>query len=196
MSLAFRGIIAYHSQIDTWQRYFGYNDLYDAVFRIGSFMNYDSFEFSTEQEKYSLWMWKGDYWNLHSGAEIGLYQYSDTYSGTEHYNVVDFEVPMTLSLYNYYSDSHIDNIFSWDPEQKQWWITGFSGRNPKYMNQNPNVMVVVGSVDLSGEHEDMFYALRDAEYDDIDMNTKHEKYLIFDESYHKVWVIWYEGVKG
>lgn len=43
--------IAYHSQIDTWQRYFGYNDLYDDGFRIGSYMNHETFEFTTEEEK-------------------------------------------------------------------------------------------------------------------------------------------------
>lgn len=124
--------IAYHSVPDTWQRYFGYNKVYDEVFDIGSYMKYLFINFSTDSKRYMLWMWKGDYWNMHSGAEIGLYTYSDDYSGISQYDAIDFKVPMTLSLYNYYKKDDIDNIFSWSPRKEQWWITGFSGQNENF----------------------------------------------------------------
>ena len=72
-----------------------------------------------------LWGWKGDYWNLGAGSEVGLYYYDDkNYSGTDHYYVVNEgdEVPMTLYLYDIHnlnthlsSQRHITNIFSWEP---------------------------------------------------------------------------------
>jgi len=62
----------------------------------------DKFYFTGDQKSYVLWVWKGDYWNLQSGAEMGLYVYDKTIANTPHYNSVDFELPMTLSLYNYY----------------------------------------------------------------------------------------------
>ena len=121
--------IAYHSSVDNWQRIFGYNDMYDDVFTIGSNMLKEKFEFSYNETDYILWAWKGDYWNLGSGTEIGLYDYNRTFDGTPHYDVVDFELPMTLNLYNYHSKDSIENIFCWAPDEqdeKQWWITGFN----------------------------------------------------------------------
>jgi hypothetical protein len=86
--------IAYHSSIGNWQRTFGYNDMYDEIFSIGSEMIRIKFDFTYDRE-YVLWGWKGDYWNLQSGAELGLYVYDTEYSGTAHYDAVDFELPMS-----------------------------------------------------------------------------------------------------
>ena len=36
-------------------------------------------------------------------------------AGTKHYDVVDFEVPMTLSLYNYQNNGTYENAFNWVP---------------------------------------------------------------------------------
>lgn len=187
---------AYHSRPDTWQRYFGYNQFYDEVFEMGSRMHKLPIQFSTGSEDYMLWMWKGDYWNLHSGAEMGLYVYSGQYSGVEHYNAVDFEVPMTLSLYNYYGREDIDNIFSWSPVEKQWWITGFSGQKEKFLKPDRDVMISVGSVDLS-EHEDMYTALKKAQtkHENLEATEGFQKYLLFDDEHKTVWVMWYEGVQ-
>ena len=68
---------------------------------MGTKMNEKDFPFKVGNEEYALWMWKGNYWNLHSGAEIGLYKYDRTHAGTKHYDAIDFEVPMRLSLYRY-----------------------------------------------------------------------------------------------
>lgn len=146
--------IAYHSQVDTWQREFGYNDLYDDFFRIGSKIAKDKFYFTDDGKSYVLWVWKGDYWNLQSGAEMGLYVYGGTTANTPYYNSIGFELPMTLSLYNYYSKDSIYNVFSWAPDDNQWWITGF---NPSFPDPNPNDMVIVGTIDFSGRKICMIY---------------------------------------
>lgn len=180
---------AYHSQPNTWQRYFGYNDLYDDVFRIGSYMHYLPIDFSTPDEKYRLWMWKGDYWNLHSGAEIGLYCSPESYSGNDHYDVIDFEVPMTLSLYSYNSNTDIDTIFAWAPDEPQWWVTGFSGQNPEFLYPDENKMVAVGSIDLSG-YTDIYEGLKKEKYDENGSEKKRliNRYLVFDDTSSTVWV--------
>lgn len=186
--------VAYHSQPETWQRYFGFNDFYDDVFRIATNMNNLRFDFSDGKEDYALWMWKGDYWNLHSGAEVGLYVSPTEYSGTDHYDVIDFELPMKLSLYNYDSNDadKTDCLFRWAPEIKQWWVTGF---NPKYKDPNPNVMVAVGSIDFTG-YEDIYNGLKNAKNDyDVDSKKSYEDYLIFDDYNYTVWINWYKGVK-
>lgn len=189
---------AYHSQPDTWQRYFGYNEFYDDVFRIGSYMHYKPINFKTTNTEYRLWMWKGDYWNLHSGAEIGLYYLSQPEQGSDtlHYDVVDFEVPMTLSLYSYNSSTDIDTIFAWAPDEPQWWVTGFSGQNPEFLYPDENKMVAVGSIDLSG-HKDIYEGLKNEGENGEDLENKAiiNRYLLFDDTSSTVWVCWYEGVK-
>ena len=70
--------VALHSQPETWQRAFGYNELYDLVFEVGSDMKRKYFE--TKNTQYRLWLWKEDYWNLRSGAEIGIYVKDNTSS--------------------------------------------------------------------------------------------------------------------
>ena len=183
--------IAYHSQPDTWQRSFGYNELYDDVFRIGSYMNYGRVDFNVSGDIYSLWTWKGDYWAFQSGAEVGLYIYNDTYYGTDQYDVVDFEVPMTLSLYNYLGSGEYENLYNWVPIIDQWWVTGF---DPEYTNPDPNKMVSVASVDLSS-HQDLYKAIiniHNTEYfDDL-----HKEHIIFDNVTKTIWLQWYnKGVE-
>ncbi len=190
--------IAYHSQPETWQRYFGYNNFYDQVFDIGSNMHYLPIQFRTGDNQYALWMWKGDYWNLNYGAEVGLYQYDRTVAGSKQYNAIDYEVPMTLSLYYYQNQEEFENIFSWNPSTPQWWITGFSGHQfgKDYVTSpNPDKMAVVASVDLSGTGLfDGIYSARESQ-----KNSRYkdafDRYLIFDSVKQKVWILWYEGME-
>ncbi len=68
--------IALHAQFNTWQEYMGYNKLYDKCFRFGTNDNIGIFkqDFSIGDSEYRIWAWKGDYLNLGSGAEIGIYK--------------------------------------------------------------------------------------------------------------------------
>ena len=178
--------IGYHSQPETWQRKFGYNEFYDEVFKIGSFMNDGQLFTNCNGKQYALWMWKGDYWNLQSGSEIGLYEYKGKYSGTDQYDAVDFEVPMKMYLYNYYEENNIENVLNWEPKDKQWWITGF---NIRYKEPNPKTMVMIGKIDLSDNKYDDLYKsfanINETIYYDININN-----IIFDDN-KCIWIIWY-----
>lgn len=178
--------IVYHSQPETWQREFGYTEFYDDVFRIGSYMNYGRVEFETERKTYALWTWKGDYWNLQSGAEVGLYVYDKKLNDNRYYDAVDFEIPMTLSLYNYNNKNNIETIFNWAPEKEQWWITGF---NPELTEPNPEKMISVASIDLS-TNKDLYYALKGTDNSKFH-NDLQSKHLIFDDKSCIVWIQWY-----
>jgi len=180
---------AYHSRPETWQKSFGYNIFYDEVFALGSKMNADYIPFSTDDEDYVLWLWKGDYWNLASGAEIGLYYDPEKMRSIEHCNVIDFELPMTLGLYNYYGENDIDCLFNWAPTVKQWWITGF---NPEYDEPKCNNMVVIGSIDFGGK-EEMYEGVR------IGVKNNRKDLIgkfVFDEDQHTVWIIWDKKEEG
>jgi len=169
--------MAYHSQVETWQKAFGYNEIYDRVFEYGSEMHMDKISFIYDGEVYMIWMWKGDYWNLQGGAETGLYVYDRTVNGIDHYNVVDFNLPMTLSLYKR-DGNKIENVFCWAPEEDQWWITGF---NPDYTEPNPEDMITICSIDFTEKSE-----MWDSIVNDLSIYDN----IMFDKKYHTVWIVW------
>ena len=180
--------VAYHSQPDTWQRAFGYNDLYDLVFEKGSFMHKAKYDFMSGDTKYALWMWKGDYWNLQSGAEIGLYYIDnnrDQLSEAAHYYCMENTMPMSLSLYNR-DDNRYTNVFCWYPDDAQWWVTGFNAHS-EFTNPEPDKMVAIGSIDFSSEV---------CLYDDFKSTEMDEKlislnnYFYFDDENHILWILW------
>lgn len=167
---------AYHSVPTTWQKKYGYNKLYDDVFRVTSNMNKSMNTFTYNGKNYALWLWKGDYWNLGTGAEIGLYMQSK--ESASHYDGVDFVLPMELSLYQYKKGIRLDNHYNWRPNANQWWITGFDWRESK---PNPNRLVSVGKIDFATK-KNMGKAL----YDKIKINFTD---AIFDKD-GTLWIIW------
>ena len=171
--------------IDMWQKQFGYNDLYDDAFRAGTNGNMREAQLyfkDKNAKEYVLWLWRGDYLSLGSGAEMGIYTMSDVNSN--HWDAVDFSLPMTLSLYNYYSSSNVEHIFSWRPVNKQWWITGF---NPKLPDPNVKKEVLIGTIDFSS-YKDMYSSLKTTTLSDRDM----KKFVMFDDDRFLVWICWYE----
>ncbi len=110
----------YHANFDCWQQYFGYNNLYDFIFDIGTSMKSAKFPFSCEGKSYILWAWKGNYINLGAGAELGIY-----YGGEPHW-LVDKNLAQNMSMVLKYRGKKIISYC-----KKTWWITGF---NPKYLD--------------------------------------------------------------
>ena len=180
--------IAYHSQPDTWQMKAGYNRSYDDWFGVGTDMvTSEAIEFNADDKTYALWMWKGDYYNLHSGAEIGLYQYTgdDEKTGIRLYDAIDFRLPMSLNLY--YTNS-LAHLFGWAPTVKQWWITGFN-TDKEYEEPKRTPMTSVGTINF-GEHPDMYNSLKWTLSDENSQYKDFEKYFIFDEDGRTVWIMW------
>lgn len=167
------------SSLETWQKQFGYNRLYDEVFRkvTNNNMNSNQLYFTDNNgQQYVIWMWKGYYLALGGGAEIGIYKKSTTVNN--HWDAVDFEVPMTLNLYNYYSENNIEHIFSWAPTNKQWWITGF---NTNHKNVDVTKQVLLGTINLS-QHQDMYKSLK--------LFNATNASLIFDDKNYTIWINW------
>lgn len=106
-------------------------------------------------------------------------------------HAVDFEVPMTLSSYNYYSKDNIEHVFSWLPKEKQWWITGF---NANLKNPNPNIMVSIGSVDLSSKTS-IYEGIKDTKQGILNKPTDSnyrlfKNNILLDDNTKTVWLIW------
>ena len=130
----------YYTTTNCWQRAFGYNDFYDAVFNGFTSMDVNKFTFTSGNEDYALWLWKGDYYNLGAGAETGIY----VGDGSHMECATDTSLQMTLSVY----DVNGELILNYTPEEYQWWITGF---NPDHPDMNANDLLVVTTIDFSEE---------------------------------------------
>ncbi len=119
----------YHSLPETWQKNYGYTKLYDDVFGVGSNMDDMQSDVSVDGKTYVLWLWKGDYWNLGTGAEIGLYTTakestsSNPADANAHFDAVDFNLPMQLSLFQYPGTQNRRTYFNWKPSAPQWWVS-------------------------------------------------------------------------
>ncbi len=136
----------YHIDQSYWQsfHFIGYNDLYDKVFDFGVGMtghtvSNNKFEFTTKDgTDYVIWMWKGDYINLGSGAEVGIYKESviPGHWLTSNENAM----PMSLKL------QEIDSgkvLFDYHPSEDQWWINGFDPSNQNAYAKNLQLTVTI-----------------------------------------------------
>lgn len=184
---------AIHSQVETWQKFWGYNDLYDVVFHVGTQgrMSKKKFPFPMGEEEYIVWAWQGYYINLGSGSEIGMYRrvvstpediFGWKATSLEHWAAIDFELPMTLGLYNHRAAGDIDTVFCWAPSAWQWWITGF---NPDFSEVVVTDMVSVGSMDLSGRIG-MYEALKGK----VQGEPSLRDLMVFDDKSRKAWLVW------
>ncbi|MCR5416643.1 MAG: DUF4474 domain-containing protein, partial [Pseudobutyrivibrio sp.] len=177
-----QGTGIYHAKFDCWQQYFGYNDLYDFAFDLGTSMNRAKFEFSATDEdgnvkNYILWGWKGDYLNLGAGGEFGIYEEVIDIDGNKHYKVnKDIALPMTLQIV----DSSGNVIIDYNPNSPQWWITGF---NSNYQNMKAGNLNMVFTIDFSSNLELYEAFINSASYlDNIDkwrIDSKNQYILTF-----------------
>ena len=122
----------YHAGFDCWQQYFGYNDMYDFFFDLGTSCKSAKFPFTYNGQGYILWAWKGDYINLGAGAELGIY------SGSEPHWQVDKNLAMSMYLNLKYNGSTIISHSDYT-----WWITGF---NPNYLNKSASSLTATFSI--------------------------------------------------
>ena len=155
----------YHVRQTAWQKYFGYNDLYDWFFDAATDMKRKKFPFTTESgEKYIIWMWKGDYINLGVGAETGIY-----YGGEPHWKTgVEKALPMKLNV-SYKGEE----IINYKPTQEQWWITGFY---PPIQSADADDIKVEGEIDFKNAPEEVWQAF----YNKYGKSKKYEKMFEFD----------------
>lgn len=127
----------YHAKVDCWQAYVGYCYTYDFVFDKATDMLAEQFEFKYGGQNHIIWTWKGDYLNLGAGGEVGIYK--SLFKNGRHLYYVDKSLAMTMALIviNKKNVRSLDDltdddiVFTYAPDEKQWWITGF---NPKFQN--------------------------------------------------------------
>ncbi|GKX28274.1 hypothetical protein SH1V18_07540 [Vallitalea longa] len=175
----------YHARQDALQQIGGYNDFYDIVFDYATSMKKERFEFSSGKRDYVIWTWKGDYLNLGSGAELGIYSHDsgiasivDVTSPIDDHWLVDtsLAMPMTLTL----KDKNDNIIADYNPgkDNPQWWITAF---NPYEQNVNASNLTVTYTIDFTGNKTmfDDFITSDDyLQHSDSWSSAENNKYLM------------------
>lgn len=161
----------YHADQNCWQKPFGYNDFYDYMFDGFTSMDKRKYTFTSDGTSYTIWMWKGDYLNLGAGCETGIYEGDDYHVNS----APDTNIHMSLALYDKNTGKQ---IFTYNPTDSQWWITGF---NPRYQDYNQRDLEVHGSIDFSN-NEKLWNDFLD-EYGD-------EKGWCFDEENKVAYYVW------
>ena len=175
----------YHARQDCLQSHFGYNDFYDTVFRYATSMLSAQFEFSSGNQEYIFWVWKGDYLNLGAGAEFGIYtRGKDIYTfitsiigyrpDDDHW-VVDPNLAMHMTLKLLLNG---ETIIDWDPAKDKyfpsnivWWLTSF---NPYYQRVKANELTAIFTLDFHNKilFDDFFKTWKD----DKRWSFNHETY--------------------
>jgi hypothetical protein len=122
----------FYSPVNCWQRYTGYNDLYDKVFDLGDWITSKvSNKFNVTNKKFITtfkssgkeWRiegWKGNYMNMGVGGEVGEY-YRNKNSIIKHYKAISNN-DMSYMQFSLYNQNQL--LFTRGP-QVHWWINGF-----------------------------------------------------------------------
>jgi hypothetical protein len=110
----------YFTQLDSWQRNFGFNSVYDtAAPMVGMVYSTSKIYFNYDNKDWMMEIWKGQY-GITAGAEIGFYN-KPADRVMEHYDCVTDEEMLTMAFDFYNMD---ELVFTRGPE-KHWWLTGF-----------------------------------------------------------------------
>ena len=178
----------YHIKQECKQLPFGYNDFYDFVFE--GFVGYTGnaskdykFTFNYDNNEVILWGWKGDYVNLGTGAELGIYTKTEYNIGNryQYMSAPQYSVPMTITISDHTTG---DCLAHWDPsmsnqasEKYLWWVTAF---NPQHQNVKYNDLDVQITMDCSNNIK-MFNAIKNT-YDYNKNNGIKNQYNLYFEN--------------
>ena len=120
-------------------------------------------------------------------VEMGIYYRPAGSSSNKkldaYYADTSFTMPMDLYLYNYYGENS-EQIFGWNPNEEQWWITCFDPEHAGTVDVHKQV--IVGSVTFNTKTMYDHFVESNAE------RTTVKNYIICDENNMTVWIMWYD----
>ena len=133
----------YYTDVEAWQRNFGFTDIYDNAAAYTS-MWYKTLKIDFEYDGllWRLQWWKGQYGVL-EGAELGVYTKKPENKDFAFYKCADDEnlLEMHFDYYHNVNDYNDGNPLFTRYEQQHWWITGF-----KFGVCNPTKNVVKATI--------------------------------------------------
>jgi hypothetical protein len=129
-----------------WQKGVGYNWWYDWFFNLGGSVDKKTFSFVKNGTHYVVWCWKGEYWNLGAGAEIGIYYNNNAAQANAGYYLIDPEFLLIRVLMNVVYDGE---LITTNFAQTNWWVTSFTPRKQK---PELNKLSVALKVEFAGQN--------------------------------------------
>ena len=176
-----KGLI--HTISNCWQRLWGYNDLYDFAFDSFTSMNRGKFKFGSGDDTFTLWMWKGDYFNFGAGSEIGIYKGNNWH--------VNCYTKSHLKMYMNLTQKDGTLVSDWDAyDQYQWWITSFNPAK-EFQDITAEDLIMVGMVDFDEERIMWKQFVHTAEFDDPNVDKINDNWCL--DFVHRNAVIKWEG---
>ena len=149
--------------------------MYDFFFDLGTEMRTEQYYFDYKGKKYVLWVWHGDYLNLGTGSELGLYE---QYGNSDHYVKTGYlPIEQTLTYKG-------KEVFHYAPEEEQWWIPTFDSSR---MDPDVSQLTSTYVIDLS-ERVDMYEEMKkqfeekkkdEPQYEDWTFNDDYIITLVF-----------------
>lgn len=119
----------FYTAEDSWQRNFGFAEVYDKAAAIG-FMTYNTFRvyYTYDNIDWMIQFWKGQYGYAFIGSEIGVYTRPAGSDNGTFYDCADdaHKFYMTMDVYraNPQNNNKYDHLFT-RSRSKTWWCTGF-----------------------------------------------------------------------
>lgn len=177
-----KGLI--HTISNCWQRLWGYDKLCDFFFDSFTSMNRARFQFESEKSIFTLWMWKGDYFNFGAGSEIGIYKGNNFH--VDCYTQSHLKMYMNLTL----KDGTV--VSDWDAyDQWMWWINSFNS-SKEFQDIKAEDLVMVGMVDFGDEREMWKGFVKTAEFYDFNKDKINDNWCL-DFVHHNAVMKWTRG---
>ena len=180
----------YHANFNCWQQNVGYDDLYDEVFDNGTQicgrkrMERHKYEIDVDPSAnngadYIFWAWKGDYYNLGAGCELGIYKKIHTSNFGLRW-AIDTSKAFSCNLNLKYNGKEIIN---WNNDgNKHWWFTGF--------NSNYQFPVLWDIDDLKATFTVTFNSFSTQSENDAMFNNFYNQYDKFKYEIDEDWKYW------
>lgn len=178
----------FHASLTCWQGEVGYGDFYDWVFKMATVAEAHKAAVTVGDESYCLWTWKGDYLNMGTGMEAGLYRASNPGGKTKVENISFWDTmrdqPTTMEMVMMDKNGR---VLAYAPEKAHWWATAF---NPDEYNFDEEALgsntTVYAKLDLDGfdpgKRKAIFDAFKDASHMDASRHGRiHGMTLCFEE---------------
>ncbi len=118
----FKDMVIY-TVVDAWTRNFGFAVTYDVLANAIGIYDYETrrYKFDYDGLQWMIQVWKGTYFYVTNGAEVGIYNRVPDEEIGSFYNCASDEQMMEMQMKLSYNDTVLINT----KPQKHWWLTGF-----------------------------------------------------------------------
>lgn len=153
----------------------------DFFFDSFTYMNRAMFQFESGKSIFTLWMWKGDYFNFGAVSEIGIYKGNNFH--VDCYTQSHLKMYMNLTL----KDGTL--VSDWDAyDQWMWWINSFNSTK-EFQDIKSEDLVMV---DFGDEREMWKGFVKTAEFYDFNKDKINDNWCL-DFVHHNAVMKWTGG---